>query len=176
LPAPQLLDTYGASQEQWEGVLAVIANAECTSLPDGFGEWGITQPSGDYLVDDLMYAYTPVVGNSYDITGCIHYANGNWKMEPRFAADIVAATGIVESLFGQTTLGPNPATDVLRVNTGLAAGLRTDYVLTDALGRTVRTGLINSTGLINVGDLNAALYHLTLRAANSVRSFAVEVR
>lgn len=176
LPAPQLLDTDGATQEQWEGVLAILANAECTSLPDGFGEWGITQPSGDYLVDDLMYAYVPEVGNSYDITGCIHYANGAWKICPRFAADVVAATSISENIFSAATIGPNPASDVVRVSTGLPAGTRVAFALTDATGRTVRTGLLNGNGTIAVGELKAGLYHLTLRAPNGAKSFAVEVR
>lgn len=176
VPSPQLLDTQAATEEQWEGVLAVIANATCTSAPNGFNEWGINQPNGDYLVDDLMYAYTPVVGNSYDITGCIHYANGAWKIEPRFEADVVPATGISESLFHATTLGPNPAIDVLRVTTGLPAGVRVNYALTDALGRTVRTGQLNGNGTLDVQDLNSGLYHLTLRAASGVKSFALQVR
>lgn len=176
LPAPQLLDTQGATEEQWEGVLAIIANAACTSLPDGFGEWGITQPSGAYLVDDLMYAYTPEVGNSYDITGCIHYANGAWKIEPRFPADIVEATSISENLFGEATLGPNPATDVLRVRTGLPVGTRVQFTLTDALGRIVNSGQLNGIGTLDVQELTTGLYHLTLRTGNGAKSFAVEVR
>lgn len=177
LPVPQLLDTQGATEEPWEGVLAVIANAECTGLPDSFGEWGITQPSGAYLVDDLLFAYTPEVGESYDITGCIHYANGAWKIEPRFSADIVAATSIEEAgTFSNTTFGPNPATDVLRISTGLPIGTLASYTLTDALGRTVRTGTLNGNGVLNVAELKAGLYHLTLRAANGAKSFAVDVR
>jgi predicted extracellular nuclease len=74
-PTPQLLDTDGATQEQWEGVLAVIANATCTSLPDGFGEWTINQAPGSLPVDDQMYLYNPTVGTHYDVTGIVHYAN-----------------------------------------------------------------------------------------------------
>jgi len=174
LPAPQLLNTSSATEEQWEGVLATIADAECTSLPDQFGEWGITQPSGAYLVDDLMYIYAPEIAAHYDITGCVHYANGAWKIEPRFATDIVAATAIGEHVFNNTVIGPNPATDVLRVSTGLPTGTRVDYMFTDALGRTVRTGRI--TGAINVADLTPGLYHLTLRTDTGAKSFAVVVR
>ena len=177
LPAPQLLDTYLATLEQWEGVLAVIANAECTGLPDSFGEWGITQPTGAYLVDDLMFAYTPELGESYDITGCVHYANGAWKIEPRFAADIVTATAIEEvGTFNSATFGPNPASDVLRINTGLPIGTLANYALTDALGRTVRSGTLNGNGTLAVEDLTSGFYHLTLRAANGMKTFAVEVR
>ncbi len=176
LPAPQLLDTYGATQEQWEGVLATIANAECTSLPDGFNEWGISQTSGPYLVDDLMFAYTPTVGENYDITGCIHYANSAWKIEPRFAADIQVATSLGENMFSSATFGPNPATDNVLIRTGLPAGSRVDFTLTDALGRIVRTGSLNGLGTINVADMNTGIYHLTLRTNDSAKSFALEVR
>jgi len=175
LPAPQPLNTSNATEEQWEGVLAIIANAQCSGLPDQYNEWGITQPSGPYLVDDLMYAYTPTLGTNYDITGCIHYANSAWKIEPRFAADVVLATGIGETIFNNATIGPNPATDLLRISTGLPDGTRVDLLLTDATGRTVRTGRINGSTVLDVHELSSGPYHLTLRTDKSTKSFAVQV-
>jgi hypothetical protein len=43
-------------------------------------------------------------------------------------------------------------------------------------GRTVRTGTLNGAGTLEVNDLTPGFYHLTLRAASGVKSFAVEVK
>jgi hypothetical protein len=175
-PAPQLLGTDGATQEQWEGVLAVIANAECTSLPDGFGEWTINQPSGNLPVDDLMYLYTPTVGTNYDVTGVVHYANGAWKIEPRNEDDVVLATGLSElGVLAASGLFPNPATDLVTIDLGAALG-NVSYIVTDLTGRVVMNGsLINSRTGIQVDGLNAGLYSVTLRSDASVKAMSLLV-
>lgn len=172
VPAPQLLTTATAPQEQWEGVLVIIANAACTALPNGFGEWTINQGS-DLLVDDLMYPYTPTVGTNYDVTGCMHYANGAWKLEPRIAEDIVVATSVADNAFGAVAIGPNPTSDELVVRTGVNGSV--SYLLTDATGRSVRSGRFTGTTTVDVRGLNAGLYHLTLQVPGGVRTWAVQV-
>ena len=172
VPAPQLLNTTLAPQEQWEGVLVIIPNAPCTALPNGFGEWTINQGS-DLMVDDLMYPFIPTVGTNYDVTGCMHYANGAWKLEPRFAADVVLATSVADNAFGTVALGPNPTSDVLVVRTGVNGSM--NYLLTDATGRAVRSGRFTGTTAVDVRDLNCGLYHLTLEQPTGVRTWAVQV-
>ncbi len=172
LPAPQLLDAAGAQDEQWEGVLAVVANATCTVLPNGFGEWTVNQPAGDLIVDDLMFAYTPTVGEAYDIVGCLHYANGARKLEPRFIADINTASGIADNTWlSAVTLAPVPATEALTVDLGELAADRVEYTLTDLAGRTVGAGLFTSSrNTVAVNGLPTGSYLLTLRAANALHS------
>ncbi len=175
-PTPQLLGTDGATQEQWEGVLAVIANAECTSLPDGFGEWTINQPPGSLPVDDLMYLYNPTVGTNYDVTGVVHYANGAWKIEPRDENDVVVATGISEAgVLAASSLYPNPASELVTIDLGATLG-NVSYTVTDLTGRAVLNGNLNNTRTgIQVDGLNAGLYTVTLRSDASVKAMSLQV-
>ncbi|MBL7984513.1 MAG: T9SS type A sorting domain-containing protein [Flavobacteriales bacterium] len=173
-PAPQLLDTYLATLEQWEGVLAVLANVQCTTLPDGFGEWAINAPQGAYIVDDLMYAYSPSVGANYDVTGCVHYANGAWKIEPRFAADIAIATSVDELAFGGVEVFPNPAAAELNIRLAKLTST-TDYLLQDLSGRVVRSGNMTSTvATLDLTGLAEGSYVLVLRNANGLRTMKVQ--
>lgn len=176
VPTPQLLDTYGATLEQWEGVLAVIANATCTALPNGFGEWNINQPSGDLLVDDLMFPYLPEMGSAYDVTGCVHYANGAWKIEPRFIADIATATGVEETAFAGMRVFPNPAVNELNIRLPELNG-RADYQLTDITGRVVASGNItNTTTMVAVSGVAGGSYQLIIRGDEGMRTSTVQVR
>lgn len=177
VPAPQLLDTYGATLEQWEGVLAVIANATCTTLPNSFGEWTIHQSAGDLLADDLMYAYTPTVGNAYDVTGCIATIQNSARIEPRMPSDIVTATGIAEEgALATASLFPNPANDQLTVELGQASGQRVTYTMTDALGRTVLAGsFIADRNTLDLQGLSSGTYSLTLRTDKLASTRNVQV-
>ncbi len=175
-PAPQLLGTDGATQEQWEGVLAVIANATCTSLPDGFGEWTINQAPGSLPVDDLMYLYNPTVGTDYDVTGIVHYANGAWKIEPRDENDVVVATGIGEAgVLVASSLYPNPASEQLTIDLGVTLG-NVLYTVSDLSGRVVLNGNLSSTRTsIEVGSLTSGLYTVTLRSDASAKAMSLQV-
>ena len=155
-----------------EGDYLDCANAACTALPNGFGEWTINQ-GADLLVDDLMYPYTPTVGTNYDVTGCMHYANGAWKLEPRIAEDIVVATSVADTAFGTVAIGPNPTSDALVVRTGVTGNV--DFVLTDATGRSVRSGRFTGSTTVDVRGLNSGRYHLTLQQPAGVRTWAVQV-
>ncbi len=177
LPNVSYVNAQLANNEAFEGVLVTVTNMPCVTTPNDFGEWQLlTSGTDSVMVDDLFYEFTPSIGASYNVTGPLTYTFDRFKIEPRYAADIELFTAISENLFSQATFGPNPTTDVLRVNTGLPFGTRVDYTLTDALGRNVRTGVLNGNGILNTADLNSGLYHLTLRAANGAKSFAVDVR
>ena len=177
LPNVSYVNPQQANNEAFEGVLVGVINMPCVTTPNDFGEWQLlASGTATVMVDDLFYPFTPTIGASYNVTGPLNYTFGRFKLEPRFAADIELFTAIDEHLFSNATLGPNPAIDVLRINTGLPTGTLANYTLTDALGRTVRTGILNGNGTLAVDDLTNGLYHLTLRAANGVKSFAVEVR
>ena len=60
LPAPIVLTTGAANNEDYEGMLITIQVATCTNPDLGFGEWQLNDGSGTLSVNDLMYAFTPV--------------------------------------------------------------------------------------------------------------------
>ncbi|MFH1865975.1 MAG: endonuclease, partial [Candidatus Eisenbacteria bacterium] len=90
-PAPTVITTLALSSEDYEGVLVMVDDAECTNTTLGAGEWEIDDGSGAGYVDDLGYVFTPTLGTAYDITGPLAYRDGGFKLEPRDAADIVWA-------------------------------------------------------------------------------------
>ena len=86
-PVEVLAATTGTvGQEQWEGMLVQVTNADCTNddIANNFGQWTIDDGSGAVLVNDLLYAYTPTLGVNYDVTGLVSYSFSEWKIEPRF--------------------------------------------------------------------------------------------
>jgi len=86
--AATILATGSIGAELYEGVL-VKTTGVCTNADAGYGMWTISDGSGDILVDDVLFAYTPVVGNSYTVTGIVDYSFTEWKMFPRDAADVI---------------------------------------------------------------------------------------
>ena len=89
LPAPQSLFTADINQEQWEGVLLQVT-ADVTVDVNGFGEWALSDGSGDALVDDLGILFASVgVGVQYTVTGPNYYSFGDFKLEPRDANDVL---------------------------------------------------------------------------------------
>lgn len=88
IAAATVLTTANVGVEMYEGVLATTTGV-CTNADAGYGMWEITDGSGPILIDDPMFAYTPVVGNSYTVTGLVDYSFTEWKILPRDAADVI---------------------------------------------------------------------------------------
>ncbi len=88
---PVTITTSQVADEQYEGVLVKVENAECTNADLGYGEWELNDGSGACRVDDLLYAFTPTQGTNYTVTGPVTYTYSNFKIEPRRAEDIAVA-------------------------------------------------------------------------------------
>ncbi len=89
--SPTVITTNQVADEQYEGVLVKVENAQCTNDNLGYGEWELNDGSGACRVDDLLYAFTPTQGTSYNVTGPVTYTFSNFKIEPRRADDIQVA-------------------------------------------------------------------------------------
>jgi len=81
------LDEAPADWEVYEGALLTLTDVQITSDPDNYGEvetnYGIT-------VNDLFYDAGLGDGDVYSaITGVIEYSYDAYKLEPRFAEDLV---------------------------------------------------------------------------------------
>jgi hypothetical protein len=88
LPAAELLSTIDISDEQWEGVLIQLT-ADVTASDLGFGEWAISDGTGNAVIDDLGIALTPVdLGVKYTVTGPNYYSFNAFKLEPRNLLDV----------------------------------------------------------------------------------------
>lgn len=104
-PPPPVLTTTAAittanpwQAEPLESVLVEVRCAEVTHPDLGYGEWGITDESGVMArVDDLGdYAYVPQLGDVlWAVRGVLFYAYNDYKIEPRYDADILLAPAVL---------------------------------------------------------------------------------
>jgi hypothetical protein len=90
LPTVEVLSTFDASAEQWEGVLLQVTGTVGVGAGDlGFGEWSLDDSSGAVLVDDLGVVLTPVdEGITFRVTAPLYFSFGNFKLTPRNAGDV----------------------------------------------------------------------------------------
>jgi len=111
LPESAFLSTSDVSQEAYEGVLVQVENAECISFNSQYNEWMVDDGSGDVMVNDLLYTYTPSVGEFYDIRGVVDFSYGSFRIEPRNSNDIDLSSSILDDIVSlKYTLNnyPNP--------------------------------------------------------------------
>lgn len=89
LPEPEVLPSGDIGQEQWEGVLIRVEDATVTEAAMPSGQWAVDDGSGALLVDDMAYAYEPAVDAVLGaVQGPLYYSAGEFKVEPRGAADV----------------------------------------------------------------------------------------
>lgn len=158
------ISTAAANTEPYESVLVRVTNATCT-VQGSFGQFTVNDGSGAVLVDDVIYAHPFNVGTVYNITGVLQYAFNEWRILPRFVADVEIFSSVGEADAALVRCYPNPATDMLVIENltpGQGIGLR----LMDAQGRIVEsTTLTSDRHMVNVTGLPAGLYTVTLRTA-----------
>lgn len=114
LPAPVVITTAElASNEAYESVLVTVEGVTVTALPDQFGQWYITDGSGDAQVDDNIFKLIPdpAIGDTFaSITGVVDYGFNEFGLNPRSLADFVIdgevdlATPVVTSI-SKTAVG-----------------------------------------------------------------------
>ena len=90
LPEPILVTSGEALSEQYEGVLIRMENAECTSLPGGFGVWQVDDGSGLCGIHNTPdgYEFDPQIGETYNITGIVTSTFNDWKVDLRIPSDV----------------------------------------------------------------------------------------
>ena len=100
LPAAEVLATLDAGAEPWEGVLVQVTGA-VTNPSLGFGEWALSDGSGDLAADDAGFdaigAGLVGLGNQLQVTGALDFSFSAFKLQPRDVADVL--------LYGCTNAG-----------------------------------------------------------------------
>ncbi len=113
LPAPESLTTLEANAEAWEGVLIQVTGS-VTNADLGFGEWALSDGSGDLAVDDAGYdaidADLVAVNNQLQVTGALDYSFGAFKVQLRDEMDA--------QLYGCTTSGASNYSPLASIDDG----------------------------------------------------------
>jgi hypothetical protein len=85
----------GDDLDQWEGVLVEVQDVEVTEAPNSYGEFAISDGSGDGTVGGLFFAadhwadYPIQVGDQFSaIVGVINYSFETYMIEPRTDGDL----------------------------------------------------------------------------------------
>ncbi|MCB9360721.1 MAG: T9SS type A sorting domain-containing protein [Flavobacteriales bacterium] len=162
LPNPTVLSSLAANDEQYEGVLVTVQGATCTAdtTGSGIGEWTINDGSGALIIDDKMFAFGPVQGLMYTVTGVIDYSYNNFKLLPRDMNDVQISTSIEEINNISVAVYPNPASTfvVFELNDN-----NFEVQLFDITGKTVKS--VNSIGNrlnVSTADLNNGIYFYSI--------------
>ncbi len=166
-----LVSTSDAGTEMYESVLIKVSNAVCNTLPSGatFGDWIISDGSGDINVDKRLFQYAPSLGTSYDVTGIVGYTYSTWEMYPRDGNDIAVHTSIQENNAVLTNVYPNPTNGFVTIELKEAA----DVVITNLMGSVVYSAqLNNTTNRIDLSNLAAGNY--ILRVGTSAQQLIVK--
>lgn len=89
LPETEALPSGEAGLEQWESVLVRVENVTVVEEAMSSGQWSVDDGSGVLLIDDMAYAYSPVLDAVLGVVqGPLYYDAGTFKVEPRGAADV----------------------------------------------------------------------------------------
>ncbi len=98
LPEASILSTVEVNQEDYEGVLVHVDQAECTDYNPEYGEWLVDDGTGITMVDDLIYEFVPEIGASYNITGIVDYSFSSFKIQPRYSSDITVNSSVQDDV------------------------------------------------------------------------------
>ncbi len=150
------MGTAGANPEAFESVLVEVQNVTVSvPFPDGtanFGEFSVTDGSGDLRIDDEnphSFSQTDTMWTGGEtitfISGIHHFHNGNYKIQPRTEADLGDFTVNVDENEGIPTAFslaqnyPNPFNPETTVRYQLAAPSDVTIHIYNILGQRVKT-------------------------------------
>jgi len=87
------IGTGGANAEAYEGCLVKVVDADITEDDAGYGQWKVSDGTGDVMIDDAAeYYFDPTEYTGVkSITGVLDYVYSDHKILPRLAYDIVEA-------------------------------------------------------------------------------------
>jgi len=107
LPAVAVLTSGDAGLEDWEGVLAQIVDAVCTTSDSSTPLWEISNTGGALAVDDLAIDPALVLGTEYTVTGPLSGTAAAFGIVPRSGGDIVfVADNAAPAVLTVTPQGP----------------------------------------------------------------------
>jgi len=140
LPDAVSLATGAVSDEAYESVLVATLGTSDSEV-NNYGEWTIDDGSGPAILDDMMFAFVPIVGNEYAVTGPLYYGFGAYKIQPRDENDVEGegATATVDLTFNLDMSDVETSPDGVFLAGGGTFGSPGDNPMSDADGDDVWT-------------------------------------
>ncbi len=160
LPEAVQITTAQSKTEPYEGVLVEVMNAECTDVNSGFGMWKINSGADSSKVHSLIYAYTPTLGASYNITGVINFAFSEFRVCPRNIDDIevlnanINEVSIYDIQFSSAADGISPLVGQTVITSGIVTAIwpSQGFFIQDGTGAWNGIFVFNTTINPSLGD------------------------
>lgn len=171
LPAPVVMSTDSTTLECYESVLVRVDNATCTNPDQGFGQFLVNDGSGNCVIDDGIYLYTPGANYIYTITGVRYFLFGESKICPRSSFDIITEGALtIDEQEASIEIFPNPANEMLSIRIPDEAGFK----LINLAGEVIVNGKGNTQ--LNVADYAPGIYFITIQNQGVVTTEKIVIR
>ena len=154
--SPSYCNTAAADSEEFEGCFVEVSNAICNNDNAGFGEWIVNDGSGDLIIDDLFFAFTPMLNQSYTVRGVVTFSYGAFKLLPRNGSDVAGFISINETTENFFNMYPNPLN---QSNLNITLQNNSDIRLFNLSGQLIKTYHLKSgNNILNLDFLKKGLY------------------
>lgn len=154
--SPSYCNTAAANSEEFEGCFVEVSNAICNNDNAGFGEWIVNDGSGDLIIDDLFFAFTPILNQSYSVKGVVTFSYGAFKLLPRNGSDVAGFISINETTENGFSMYPNPFN---QSNLNINLQNNSDIKLFSLSGQLIKTYHLKSgNNILNLDFLKKGLY------------------
>jgi len=154
--SPSYCNTAAADSEEFEGCFVEVSDAICNNDNAGFGEWIVNDGSGDLIIDDLFYGFTPILNQSYTVSGVVTFSYGAFKLLPRNASDVAGFISINEATENVFYMYPNPLN---QSNLNITLQNNSDIRLFNLSGQLIKIYHLKSgNNILNLDFLNKGLY------------------
>jgi len=154
--SPNYCNTAAADSEEFEGCYVEVSNAICNNDNAGFGEWIVNDGSGDLIIDDLFYAFTPILNQSYTVSGVVTFSYGAFKLLPRNGSDVAGFISVNETTENVFYIYPNPLN---QSNLNITLQNNSNVSLFNLSGQLIKTYQLKSgNNSVNLDFLKKGLY------------------
>ena len=154
--SPNYCNTAAADSEEFEGCFVEVSNAICNNDNAGFGEWIVNDGSGDLIIDDLFYAFTPILNQSYTVSGVVTFSYGAFKLLPRNGSDVAGFISVNETTENVFYMYPNP---LKQSNLNITLQNNSNVSLFNLSGQLIKTYQLKSgNNSVNLDFLKKGLY------------------
>ena len=154
--SPSYCNTAAADSEEFEGCFVEVSNAICNNDNAGFGEWIVNDGSGDLIIDDLLFAFTPILNQIYSVRGVVTFSYGAFKLLPRNGSDVAGFISVNETTENGFYIYPNPLN---QSNLNITLQNNSDIRLFNLSGQLIKTYHLKSgNNILNLNFLKNGLY------------------